>query len=619
MKSLSIRNLFTGTLAAIGVLCLIVAFCVQGLQHASGLVSQAYSDRYHSYLLADELRQSSDDLTRLARTYVVSGDEKWEKQYFEVIDIRSGKQPRPINYQNIYWDFKAADIDPGRGTEAPESLNDLMKKAGFTDAEFAKLKEAGDNSNDLVRTETIAMNLVKGLYDDGSGKYTKQGEPDKAKALTMMHDANYHAYKAKIVKPISDFFDLLDKRTGNAVLAAEAQRSGWFYAVVSVAMLMLAVVLGCFWYIYQKITASLRLALSVSQQLAVGDLSVPVPTDGPLEVAIVLEALSQTRDGLVTMVSTVRTSSESVALASSEIAQGNHDLSSRTEHQASALEETAASMEELNGNVKQNADSARQANQLAMNASAVAVKGGEVVGQVVETMKGINDSSRKIADIISVIDGIAFQTNILALNAAVEAARAGEQGRGFAVVASEVRSLAGRSAEAAKEIKSLIGASVERVEHGTTLVDQAGTTMTEVVNSIRRVTDIMGEISAASNEQAAGVSQVGEAITQMDQVTQQYAALVEQMAAAASSLKEQADEMVQVVSTFKVADSEHTRVAPRQRKMGAATAPKAPPQRVAASPKNGGRVTPPNKPRGLPSAPVKAAAADAGEDSWETF
>jgi methyl-accepting chemotaxis protein len=248
----------------------------------------------------------------------------------------------------------------------------------------------------------------------------------------------------------------------------------------------------------------------------------------------------------------VRNSADSVALASAEIAQGNHDLSSRTEHQASALEETAASMEELNSTVQQNADNARQANQLAMNASTVAVQGGEVVGQVVETMKGINDASRKIGEIIGVIDGIAFQTNILALNAAVEAARAGEQGRGFAVVASEVRALAGRSADAAKEIKTLINASVERVEQGTALVDKAGATMTEVVSSIRRVTDIVGEITAASGEQRAGVAQVSEAVSTMDQATQQNAALVEEMAAAASSLKSQAEDLVGVVGVFKL-------------------------------------------------------------------
>ena len=292
-------------------------------------------------------------------------------------------------------------------------------------------------------------------------------------------------------------------------------------------------------------------ASCVAQGVGAGDLSVSIHLK-PGDNTSLLASLKFMQENLGKVVAHVRQNSESLATASAEIAQGNQDLSARTENQASALEQTAASMEELGATVKQNADNARQANQLALSASSVAIKGGEVVAQVVETMKGINESSNKIADIIQVIDGIAFQTNILALNAAVEAARAGEQGRGFAVVASEVRALAGRSAEAAKEIKTLINASVERVEHGTAQVDQAGATMTEVVSSIRRVTDIMAEISAASSEQAAGVAQVGEAVTQMDQATQQNAALVEEMAAAASSLKSQAQELVHVVAVFKL-------------------------------------------------------------------
>ncbi|MGI9132366.1 MAG: methyl-accepting chemotaxis protein, partial [Rhodoferax sp.] len=292
-------------------------------------------------------------------------------------------------------------------------------------------------------------------------------------------------------------------------------------------------------------------ATRLAQSVATGDLSTHIDLAKGDQHSMMAQLLHM-QQSLTAIVSRVRQGAEGVATASAEIAQGNHDLSARTESQASALEQTAASMEELGSTVRQNADNARQANQLAMSASTVAVKGGSVVSQVVNTMKGINESSHRISAIISVIDGIAFQTNILALNAAVEAARAGEQGRGFAVVATEVRSLAGRSAEAAKEIKGLISASVERVEHGTALVDQAGATMTEVVNSIKRVTDIMAEITAASNEQALGVEQVGEAVSQMDQATQQNAALVEQMAAAASGLKALAEELVQTVSVFKL-------------------------------------------------------------------
>jgi len=317
-----------------------------------------------------------------------------------------------------------------------------------------------------------------------------------------------------------------------------------------VAGIVLAVLMGG--AMIRQISRALGDAVQITDAVAQGDLTVAIHARGKDEIAQLLSGLTAMRDNLAHVVSGVRGNAQGVASASAEIASGNNDLSIRTEQQASALQETAASMEELSSTVKQNADNARQANQLAMSASTVAGQGGDVVAEVVTTMKGINDSSKKIADIISVIDGIAFQTNILALNAAVEAARAGEQGRGFAVVAGEVRNLAQRSAEAAKEIKSLITASVERVEQGTQLVDKAGITMTEVVGAIRRVTDIMGEISAASSEQSTGVSQVGEAVTQMDQVTQQNAALVEEMAAAASSLSHQAQALVGAVAVFKL-------------------------------------------------------------------
>jgi len=314
----------------------------------------------------------------------------------------------------------------------------------------------------------------------------------------------------------------------------------------------LAIGIGAAWLITKSIIFPIQQSLRVAQRVAAGDLTSHIEVESRDETGQLLQALKDMNGALVNIVSEVRNGTETIASASQQIATGNADLSSRTESQAGSLEETASSMEELTSTVKQNADNARQANQLAVSASEVAVKGGAVVSEVVDTMGLINESARKIVDIIGVIDGIAFQTNILALNAAVEAARAGEQGRGFAVVASEVRNLAQRSAQAAKEIKALIDNSVEKVDAGSKLVDQAGVTMQEVVESIRRVTDIMGEISAASAEQTSGIEQVQQAVTQMDETTQQNAALVEEAAAAAESLREQADKLAQVVSVFKL-------------------------------------------------------------------
>ncbi len=326
-------------------------------------------------------------------------------------------------------------------------------------------------------------------------------------------------------------------------------------ALVSVSVMLSVSALGLIFGIMvsRSIVQPINRALLLSQAVADGDLTQAIHVQGRDEIAQLLNALKNMQSNLVRIVRDVRLNAESVATASSEISAGNTDLANRTEEQASALQQTASSMDEISATVQHNADNVLEANQLAKGASVVAVRGGTVVCDVVETMRGINDSSKRIVDIISVIDGIAFQTNILALNAAVEAARAGEQGRGFAVVASEVRLLAQRSANAAKEIKALIGTSVERVELGSQLVDRAGVTMAEVVTAIERVTEIMSEISLANREQSSGVAQIGQAVQQMDHATQQNAALVEEGAAAAESLKAQAHQLVQSVAVFKLA------------------------------------------------------------------
>ena len=435
-----------------------------------------------------------------------------------------------------------------------EGMAEVEKSMAIAQTKLAEARKVyeGQLSSDEERALYQSFSDVWEFYMRLHARVVEASKTgSKAIARSTMEGESQKQYKKasetleKIVLLNHNGSDQSAKSAASAYVSARGIMIGAVVLALVLAVLASAL-------ITRSITRPLGDALLVAQQVAAGDLSGHVAVGSKDELGQLLQAMQTMQQSLVTVVSSVRSGSESVSTASAEIAQGNHDLSARTEQQASALEETVASMEELNSAVQQNADSARQANQLAHNATAVAVQGGEVVGQVVETMKGINEASRKISEIISVIDGIAFQTNILALNAAVEAARAGEQGRGFAVVASEVRSLAGRSADAAKEIKNLINASVERVEQGTSLVDKAGATMTEVVSSIRRVTDIMGEISAASNEQSAGVAQIGEAIAQMDRTTQQNAALVEQMAAAASSLKGQASELVETVAVFRL-------------------------------------------------------------------
>ncbi|MBL8301181.1 MAG: HAMP domain-containing protein, partial [Ideonella sp.] len=390
--------------------------------------------------------------------------------------------------------------------------------------------------------------------------------------------------------------------------------------------------IGMAWVITRSVTGPVGEAVRVAETIATNDLSREIDDHRKDELGDLLRALGKMQSSLRGVVSQVRSASSNISTASAEIATGNQDLSARTEQTASNLQQTASSMEQLTGTVKQSADSARQANQLASSAAEVAARGGQVVSQVVSTMDEINASSKKIADIIGVIDGIAFQTNILALNAAVEAARAGEQGRGFAVVASEVRSLAGRSAEAAKEIKSLIGASVDRVDAGSKLVADAGRTMQEIVGSVQRVSDIIGEITAAAAEQSDGIGQVNTAVTQLDQMTQQNAALVEQSAAAAESLKDQANRLVGVIGGFRLDSGDSAAshapapAAPAQPRPAPVVAPKAEAKARPEAP----RPSAPAKPAAVlapaPAAPaspvVKAAvpassAADGGD--WETF
>ena len=442
-------------------------------------------------------------------------------------------------------------------------LNDpemIKQELGAIDASQAKVKEVLDKLERIMNTEKgkqafKALLEVRGKYAVEAVEFQKlaaEGKTEEAKDLLLTKVRPVErAYIDRLSALTTMGESLMDKASEDAADAYHGALE------LMLALAGLAIVLACgigFW-ITRSITRPLKVAVGVAKKVAIGDLTSTVEAKTKDETGELLQALKDMNSSLNRIVGTVRVGAEAIGRGTKEIASGNADLSQRTEEQASSLEETASSMEELTSTVKQNAENAKQANQLAQGASAVAVKGGVVVGQVVTTMSSINESSKKIVDIIGVIDGIAFQTNILALNAAVEAARAGEQGRGFAVVASEVRNLAQRSAAAAKEIKTLIGDSVDKVGAGTKLVDEAGKTMEEIVSSVKRVTDIMSEITAASQEQSSGIEQVNQAITQMDEVTQQNASLVEEAAAAAESLEEQAQNLEAAVAVFKVAEA----------------------------------------------------------------
>jgi len=445
------------------------------------------------------------------------------------------------------WQYMAS-----KDAAARDRLEAGIKEARAAVSQALDKYEKENLSDEQDKILLAADRAVLLRYDGVRDKVlalSKAGELDAARDLLMQSQP--------IIKELVDALDAHHRyneklgNTGAAEGTAAAANARWIS--ISLALAVTVLVAGMGLLLARRIVASLASAIGVARTIAGGDLSLQVKATSNDEVGQLMTAMAEMSESLVRIVSEVRSGTETISTASSEIAAGNLDLSARTEQQAGSLEETASAMEELTATVRQNSDNARQAKQMAVSASEKAVRGGEVMGDVIRTMEAIDSSSNKIADIISVIDGIAFQTNILALNAAVEAARAGEQGRGFAVVATEVRNLAHRSAAAAKEIKTLISDSVEQVEQGGKLVQQAGAAMTEVVDTVRSVTDIVSEISAASAEQSTGIDEINRAITQMDEVTQQNAALVEEAAAASQSLQEQAGNLASVVGAFKLA------------------------------------------------------------------
>lgn len=491
-------------------------------------------------------------------------------------------------------------------------LRELTEARTAYDAAEKKLIQLMPNptarEQTLIATIQTRKEAARPLADN-VGRLAKSDQATEA--TRILADESLPAQKSWIeaVRQLSEY-----EEQQAADIAAAVRKNYDGMQTVLVLSTALAVLFGIVaaWLLTLSITRPIAQAVTVAETLASGDLSAKVPAGSRDEPGQLLAALGKMTDALSGLVSQVRTNSDAIASGSGQIANGNEDLSQRTEQQASSLQQTAASMEQLNGTVRNTADTARQASQLATAASQAAVDGGRVVDEVVTTMEGISVSSRRISDIIGVIDGIAFQTNILALNAAVEAARAGEQGRGFAVVAGEVRSLAQRSAEAAREIKGLIGESVSKVEGGSKLVADAGRTMGDIVAQVKRVSDMIGEISSAAQEQTQGIAQVGQAVTQLDQVTQQNAALVEELAAAAGSLKSRAGELVGSVQQFKISGdvADGSGVTPTP----VAHAPRSPAPVKKPVPSTQVRSAMPT-----PAAAAKSSVASGADDDWTQF
>ena len=473
--------------------------------------------------------------------------------------VRAAVDDRAIAARNLVLVTQDADLAAEKVavTAAHQQVQDQLARLGrMLGADPTASEQARRLAADIGQVEQRYGPVALAIADLALNRQREQ-------AIARMN-AECRPLLAALVRATKAYADYTEQRTRDLELQAAVDYGRQRAQLIALCLLALAAAIVAGWWITRGITRPLDAAVRAADRIAAGDLGTPIAATASDETGRLLAALQRMQQGLVDTVQTVRGNAESVSAASTQIALGNNDLSQRTEEQASALQQTAAAMEQLGTTVRHNAENARQAGELAGAASAVAARGGAVVGDVVTTMGGIQDSAQQIAEIIGVIDGIAFQTNILALNAAVEAARAGEQGRGFAVVAGEVRTLAQRSAEAAKEIRKLITASTARVEHGTALVGRAGSTMQEIVDAVQRVSELMAAISTASQEQSLGVDQIGQAVAQMDLTTQQNAALVEESAAAASSLQSQARELVGAVAVFRLLAAEAAQPVARQ-------------------------------------------------------
>ena len=544
---MTIKNLFLALLAALTLLLCLVLLSVISLKSASDEVARSVDLRYRSYLLADELRQSSDDLTRLARTYAVTGDAKYEKQYFDILDIRNGKKPRPEHYERIYWDFVAAGIDKPQPDGATASLQALMKEAGFSEQEFAKLEEAQNNSDALVKNETIAMNAVKGLFDDGTGQFTKKGDPDLELARKLTHDENYHKYKAQIMKPVDEFLELLDKRTSAAVEQAKQDKTRMQYWVTGLVLFSIAFLVVALLTVYRRIIAALggepAVASEVVKQVAAGDLSVEIPVANTDSTSL-LAAMKVMQSNLQKLIGEIQTDADMVASAAKKMTIAAEDVAWSSNQQSASSLEIAAAMEQSTVSINLMSDSANRAqtisgdSELLMNETSGVVseavnriaKIATVVEQASQTVRTVGQESENVSKIVLVIKEVADQTNLLALNAAIEAARAGEQGRGFAVVADEVRKLAERTTQSTQEITTMISSMQSSARDAVTCIEDAVANVNEGVILTKRVGESVSRLGASSHEVKEVIIDVSSALREQNAASNEIARNVEQIA-----------------------------------------------------------------------------------------
>jgi methyl-accepting chemotaxis protein len=549
---MSIKQLFIWLAVVLSVLVAVVVSLTGALKEANAALERAHESRYYSVALANELRRTTEDMTKFARAYVTTGDPNDEDRYAMIMDIRNGKRARPKNYDRFNWDLVSARKLQDEAGAKPAPLIELMKQAGFTALELGKMQESIGVADQLSKIDITAFHAIKGEFDDGEGKFTVVGAPNQAMAQELVFDQTYRSLFGKVMSPINDFLRLVDERTQSRVVKAQMEYAELEQKIFWLLAASVLVLFGCLWFAYVTIRSQIggepRDAMTVLRRVAEGDLTVTVPLHKRDKVSV-LYSTQQMITKWTDVIGDVGGTASSLASASEQISSSSQALSHNASQQASNVEETSASVEEITATIAQNAENARTTDGIASQSASAASEGGDAVRETVLAMK-------QIASKIGIIDDIAYQTNLLALNAAIEAARAGEHGKGFAVVAAEVRKLAERSQTAAQEIIAVAEQSVR-------LAEKAGGLLNQMVPSIRKTADLVQEIAAASNEQSAGLEQINNAVHQMAQTTQMTAAASEELSSTSEEMSAQAIHLQELMRFFRVGEAKKEKATPR--------------------------------------------------------